>query len=96
MGRLVLRSGLALGAALAVAGCAYSPGPGDYAAASSYHARQAAHDQYMAGRDRNAAAWQAAGGDYGGASQAQAAAADRSRSAGWQRFQANKDALLGW
>lgn len=87
--------GLVLGAAaFALAGCVPTPGPGAYSSASRYHHQQAERNQAQAQRAQGAADWQAANGNYAAADAAHAAAEDHSRSAGWQRFQANKDSFL--
>ena len=81
---------------LALTGCVATPGSADYAAAARAHQEQAREHGYLAERNREAARWQASYGDARGASQSEAAAADQTQAAQWQRFQATKDRWLSW
>ena len=91
---LALLCGMGLFVAFALAGCIPTPGPGDYAAASSYRAQQAQEHAATARRDQAVADLRASHGDTAGAAAAQAEAASHSRAAGMQQFQANKDSWL--
>ncbi len=86
-----------LGVALGLSGCAMPiPGRGDYASAARYHEQQAQEHAYLAQRNQDAAAWQAAKGDDRGAEQSRAAAEDQASSARWQHLQAEKDSWFAW
>ena len=90
----LLRCAIGVGATFGLAGCIPTPGPGDYASASSYHEQRAAEHATAAQRAQQTAGWRAAYGDYAGVSAAQARAAQQSGAAQRQQFQANKDNFL--